>query len=171
MFCCWPLKHYFHSYLQAHLSWIRSLFQMSADDVVFLASPLTFDPSVVDMFLALSSGAQLLIVPTVIKKMPSRLARLLFRNHKTTVLQAGVNKLYFSLNDFSVAKTCRLVSTGHTDTAQPLRAPYPKTGSVVIWLLVACVGSGWRGLPLASSAEELEARGQQNPHLQYLRCH
>uniref|UniRef100_A0A3Q3JDU7 AMP-dependent synthetase/ligase domain-containing protein n=1 Tax=Monopterus albus TaxID=43700 RepID=A0A3Q3JDU7_MONAL len=56
-------------------------------DVVFLASPLTFDPSVVDIFLALSSGAQLLIIPTVIKKMPNRLAKLLFKDHKTSVLQ------------------------------------------------------------------------------------
>lgn len=58
--------------------------------MVFLASPLTFDPSVVDIFLALSSGAQLLIVPNVIKKMPNRLAELLFNDHKTTVLQASV---------------------------------------------------------------------------------
>lgn len=69
---------------------LRSLFQMTADDVVFLASPLTFDPSVVDIFLALSSGAQLLILPSVVKKTPVRLAQLLFGDHKTTVLQASV---------------------------------------------------------------------------------
>lgn len=74
------------------LCWLRSLFQMSEKDVVFLASPLTFDPSVVDMFLALSSGAELLIVPSVIKKMPRRLAQLLFTRHKTSVLQAGALK-------------------------------------------------------------------------------
>lgn len=63
---------------------------MTADDVVFLASPLTFDPSVVDMFLALSSGARLLVVPSVFKKMPRQLARLLFQRHKTTVMQVNV---------------------------------------------------------------------------------
>ncbi|XP_015241042.1 PREDICTED: acyl-CoA synthetase family member 4 isoform X1 [Cyprinodon variegatus] len=67
---------------------LRSLFQMSTNDVVFMASPLTFDPSVVDIFLALSSGALLLMVPAVIKKMPGRLAQLLFKDHRTTVLQA-----------------------------------------------------------------------------------
>lgn len=77
------------------LFWDRSLFQMRAGDVVFLASPLTFDPSVVDMFLALSSGVQLLIVPSVIKKMPRRLARLLFKDHKTTVLQVSVENMFF----------------------------------------------------------------------------
>ncbi|KAF7667690.1 hypothetical protein LDENG_00052830 [Lucifuga dentata] len=76
-----------HKCIVPNILHLRSLFQMNADDVVFLASPLTFDPSVVEIFLALSSGAQLLIVPAVIKKMPKRLAQLLFKNHKTTVLQ------------------------------------------------------------------------------------
>ena len=69
------------------LLFYRSLFQMSAEDLVFLASPLTFDPSVVEIFLALSSGARLLIGPSVVKKAPRRLAQLLFKDHKTTVLQ------------------------------------------------------------------------------------
>ncbi|XP_040896908.1 beta-alanine-activating enzyme [Toxotes jaculatrix] len=76
-----------HKCILPNILHLRSLFQMSADDVVFLASPLTFDPSVVDIFLALSSGAQLLIVPSMVKKMPNRLAQLLFKDHKTTVLQ------------------------------------------------------------------------------------
>ncbi|XP_076009740.1 beta-alanine-activating enzyme isoform X2 [Genypterus blacodes] len=76
-----------HRCILPNILHLRSLFQMNPDDVVFLASPLTFDPSVVELFLALSSGAQLLIVPKVIKKMPRRLSQLLFKNHKTTVLQ------------------------------------------------------------------------------------
>uniref|UniRef100_A0A3Q4G5B4 Aminoadipate-semialdehyde dehydrogenase n=1 Tax=Neolamprologus brichardi TaxID=32507 RepID=A0A3Q4G5B4_NEOBR len=76
-----------HGCILPNILHLRSLFQMKPDDVVFLASPLTFDPSVVDIFLALSSGAQLLIVPNAIKKMPNRLAELLFNDHKTTVLQ------------------------------------------------------------------------------------
>ncbi|KAG7228753.1 hypothetical protein INR49_008531 [Caranx melampygus] len=76
-----------HKCILPNILHLRSLFQMGAYDVVFLASPLTFDPSVVDMFLALSSGAQLLMIPSTIKKMPGRLAQLLFKDHKTTVLQ------------------------------------------------------------------------------------
>ncbi|XP_071343014.1 beta-alanine-activating enzyme [Trachinotus anak] len=76
-----------HKCILPNILHLRSLFQMGADDVVFLASPLTFDPSVVDIFLALSSGAQLFIVPSMIKKTPNRLAQLLFKDHKTTVLQ------------------------------------------------------------------------------------
>ncbi|XP_043984873.1 beta-alanine-activating enzyme isoform X2 [Gambusia affinis] len=76
-----------HRCIVPNILHLRSLFQMSADDVVFLASPLTFDPSVVDIFLALSSGALLLLVPSVMKKMPGRLAQMLFKHHRTTVLQ------------------------------------------------------------------------------------
>uniref|UniRef100_A0A3P8ZH08 Carrier domain-containing protein n=1 Tax=Esox lucius TaxID=8010 RepID=A0A3P8ZH08_ESOLU len=76
-----------HKCIVPNIQHLRSLFQMTPDDVVFLASPLTFDPSVVEIFLALSSGARLLIVPTVIKKMPNRLAHVLFNKHNTTVLQ------------------------------------------------------------------------------------
>ncbi|XP_036376699.1 beta-alanine-activating enzyme [Megalops cyprinoides] len=77
-----------HQCIVPNILHLRSLFQVTADDVIFMASPLTFDPSVVEMFLALSSGACLLMVPTVIKKVPSRLATVLFTHHKTTVLQA-----------------------------------------------------------------------------------
>lgn len=69
---------------------------MTPDDVVFLASPLTFDPSVVEMFLALSSGACLLMVPSAVKRMPSRLANVLFRRNATTILQVNVHKGCFS---------------------------------------------------------------------------
>ncbi|XP_076134328.1 beta-alanine-activating enzyme isoform X1 [Alosa pseudoharengus] len=77
-----------HCCIVSNIMHLRTLFEVTADDVIFLASPLTFDPSVVEMFLALTSGAQLLIVPTVIKRMPSRLAQVLFTHHQTTVLQA-----------------------------------------------------------------------------------
>lgn len=66
-----------------------SLFQMTPEDVVFLASPLTFDPSVVEMFLALSAGARLLMVPSAVRRMPGRLASVLFRRNATTVLQVN----------------------------------------------------------------------------------
>uniref|UniRef100_A0A4W4GVX9 Carrier domain-containing protein n=1 Tax=Electrophorus electricus TaxID=8005 RepID=A0A4W4GVX9_ELEEL len=77
-----------HTCIVPNIIHLRSLFQMSPDDVVFLASPLTFDPSVVEMFLALSSGACLLMVPSAVKRMPGRLAHVLFRRNMTTVLQA-----------------------------------------------------------------------------------
>lgn len=140
---------------------------MRADDVVFLGSPLTFDPSVVDLFLALSSGAQVLIVPSVMKKMPKRLAHLLFTAHKTTVLQVNVK----IVSSFLEHCNALLFTTGHTHAARPIWGSYLETGSAVVCLLAAGVGSGWRVLPFAGSAEGLEAPGQQDQHLQCLWYH
>lgn len=69
------------------------LFDITQEDVLFLASPLTFDPSVVEIFVSLSSGACLLIVPTSVKVFPAKLADVLFSRHRVTVLQ-----VYFSSN-------------------------------------------------------------------------
>lgn len=131
--------------------------------MVFLASPLTFDPSVVDIFLALSSGAQLLIVPSVIKKMPSRLAQLLFKDHRTTVLQASHSQPSgdcFSRDSFVSVMCHCLISSGHTHSASTLWTRYFKTGRLVVGFPAASVGSGRRSLPIAGSAEQLETRGQ-----------
>lgn len=69
------------------LSCLRVLFEVTHEDVLFLASPLTFDPSVVEIFVALSSGASVLIVPTSVKVVPSKLAAVLFSRHRVTILQ------------------------------------------------------------------------------------
>lgn len=73
-----------HSYF---LLCLRVLFEITQEDVLFLASPLTFDPSVVEIFVALSSVASLLIVPTSVKVLPSKLAAVLFSRHRVTILQ------------------------------------------------------------------------------------
>lgn len=67
--------------------YFREIFKMTPDDVVFMASPLTFDPSVIELFLSLTSGACLLVLPTVIKMVPQQLSRALFQQHRVTVLQ------------------------------------------------------------------------------------
>nr|XP_010342433.1 beta-alanine-activating enzyme isoform X2 [Saimiri boliviensis boliviensis] len=77
-----------HQCIVPNIQHFRVLFDITQEDVLFLASPLTFDPSVVEIFLALSNGASLLIVPTSIKLLPSKLATVLFSHHRVTVLQA-----------------------------------------------------------------------------------
>lgn len=141
--------------------------------MVFLASPLTFDPSVVDIFLTLTSGAQLLIVPTIIKKMPNRLAQLLFISHKTTVLQVTVRLAFFISITMHLCIRCTVCVyfAGHTNFVMSLWAQNPERGSVVMWVLVACLGSGWRGMSISSTALNMETQGQQNSNLQHLRNH
>nr|XP_054755985.1 beta-alanine-activating enzyme-like isoform X2 [Lytechinus pictus] len=75
-----------HSCIVPNVLDLTMAFTITEDDVVFMASPLTFDPSVVEMFMTWSKGATLLIVPTELKMAPSSLARVLRRNH-VTVLQ------------------------------------------------------------------------------------
>lgn len=77
-----------HACILPNIQHFRLLFDVTKEDVLFLASPLTFDPSAVEIFVALSSGASLLIVPASVKVLPSRLASVLFSRHRVTVLQA-----------------------------------------------------------------------------------
>ncbi|XP_069869292.1 beta-alanine-activating enzyme isoform X1 [Dipodomys merriami] len=77
-----------HACILPNVQHFRILFGITQEDILFLASPLTFDPSIVEIFVALSSGASLLVVPTSVKVLPSKLAAVLFSHHKVTVLQA-----------------------------------------------------------------------------------
>jgi len=63
------------------------IYGLSSRDVVYMASPLTFDPSVVEIFTTLSSGATLLISNELTRLRPRDLLRLLTTVHHVTVLQ------------------------------------------------------------------------------------
>ncbi|XP_069712116.1 beta-alanine-activating enzyme isoform X2 [Phaenicophaeus curvirostris] len=77
-----------HKCIVPNIEHLRSIFEITQDDMLFLASPLTFDPSVVELFIALTSGASILVVPNTIKMMPVELSVALFHRHHVTVLQA-----------------------------------------------------------------------------------
>ncbi|KAM6135742.1 beta-alanine-activating enzyme isoform 2-T3 [Phoenicopterus ruber ruber] len=77
-----------HKCIMPNIQHLKSIFEITQDDMLFLASPLTFDPSVVELFIALTSGASILVVPNTIKMMPVELSAALFRRHHVTVLQA-----------------------------------------------------------------------------------
>lgn len=67
------------------------MFEVTSQDVVYLASPYTFDPSIVQMFIAFYNGAELLITPQTTKLIPERLCQKL-NQHRVTILQvcAGI---------------------------------------------------------------------------------
>ncbi|NXU82715.1 ACSF4 enzyme, partial [Xiphorhynchus elegans] len=77
-----------HKCIVPNIQHLKSIFGITQEDVLFLASPLTFDPSVVELFMALTSGASILVVPNTIKMMPVELSAALFHHHHVTVLQA-----------------------------------------------------------------------------------
>ncbi|XP_010133244.1 PREDICTED: acyl-CoA synthetase family member 4 [Buceros rhinoceros silvestris] len=77
-----------HQCIVPNIQHLKSIFEITQDDMLFLASPLTFDPSVVELFVALTSGASILVVPNTIKMMPVELSAALFCRQHVTVLQA-----------------------------------------------------------------------------------
>uniref|UniRef100_S4RLD8 Aminoadipate-semialdehyde dehydrogenase n=1 Tax=Petromyzon marinus TaxID=7757 RepID=S4RLD8_PETMA len=82
------IVHVPHACIVPNITHLRSLFAMSPEDVVVLVSALTFDPSVVELFVALASGAMLLLVPPYVRRSPRDLQRVLFQRSRATVLQA-----------------------------------------------------------------------------------
>jgi len=67
------------------------IYGLSNHDVVYMASPLTFDPSVVEIFTTLWSGATLLILDDWMKLRPRDLAVMLTTVHHVTVLQVMIS--------------------------------------------------------------------------------
>ncbi|VDH90281.1 acyl-CoA synthetase [Mytilus galloprovincialis] len=70
-----------HSCIVPNILYQRSSFRISQEDIVFLSSPLTFDPSIVDIFVTLSSGSCLLMTSDAMKAVPNKLLWLLTKYH------------------------------------------------------------------------------------------
>ncbi|GBM72873.1 Beta-alanine-activating enzyme [Araneus ventricosus] len=66
---------------------LKQKFNISSEDVLMLCSPLTFDPSIIEIFLAVSAGCTLVIVPNQLKSIPKKFIEVII-NSKVTVLQA-----------------------------------------------------------------------------------
>lgn len=66
---------------------LRSIFNISKEDIIFQAAPMTFDPCVIEIFLALTTGAQLVLTSEAVKRIPRALTQLLIDN-SVSVIQA-----------------------------------------------------------------------------------
>ncbi|EEC14715.1 peptide synthetase, putative, partial [Ixodes scapularis] len=76
-----------HRCIVPNILHLRTIFTVSPRDVVFQAAPFTFDPSVVEVFLALTAGATLVMTSEAVKRIPRAVVRLLVES-KVTVVQA-----------------------------------------------------------------------------------
>uniref|UniRef100_A0A1B0FP09 Uncharacterized protein n=1 Tax=Glossina morsitans morsitans TaxID=37546 RepID=A0A1B0FP09_GLOMM len=72
------LVHVPYKCIQPNITSLSSLLKIEASDVIFLGSPITFDPFVVELFLALANGAALLITSSKIRLSSNRLSHVLF---------------------------------------------------------------------------------------------
>ena len=61
------------------------------EDLILMASPFTFDPSIVHLFLALSTGTDLLLMNSELKSKPTRLAQIV--NHQQVTLMHATSPL------------------------------------------------------------------------------
>ncbi|CAN8006314.1 unnamed protein product [Ixodes hexagonus] len=76
-----------HQCIVPNILHLRTILSVSPKDVIFQAAPLTFDPFVVEVFLALTSGATLVITSEVVKRIPRAVIQLIVEN-KVTIIQA-----------------------------------------------------------------------------------
>ncbi|XP_047475813.1 beta-alanine-activating enzyme-like isoform X1 [Penaeus chinensis] len=63
------------------------IFRIGIEDAIFCAAPLTFDPSVVDLFMAFKTGAKLVMVAPQVLKIPDVFLDIMIKE-KVTILQA-----------------------------------------------------------------------------------
>ncbi|XP_077518824.1 aminoadipate-semialdehyde dehydrogenase isoform X1 [Amblyomma americanum] len=106
-----------HECALVNIQHLRSIFNISEEDIIFQAAPLTFDPSVIEIFLALTSGAQLVLTSEAVKQIPRAVTQLLVDN-LVTVIQAtpnfirslGANRIKESL--LSSASPLRVLAFG-----------------------------------------------------------
>ncbi|XP_062566768.1 LOW QUALITY PROTEIN: beta-alanine-activating enzyme-like [Saccostrea cucullata] len=77
-----------HRCIIPNITDIRSIYDMKSNDVVLLCSPLTFDPSIVEIFVTLTSGASLLIVPDHVKAQSKKLLSVIYRREFIYVIKA-----------------------------------------------------------------------------------
>jgi acyl-CoA synthetase len=62
------------------------MLELNSNSIIYQASALTFDPSVIELFVSLYVGGQILILPQIIKLMPNILFDYLIK-HKVNMLQ------------------------------------------------------------------------------------
>ncbi|CAC5412075.1 AASDH [Mytilus coruscus] len=98
-----------HSCIVPNILYQRGTFRISEKDVVFLSSPVTFDPSIVDIFVTLSSGSCLLMTSDAMKEcmlsfaVPNQLLWLLTKCH-VSVMQCTPTLLSrFSITDLQTS--------------------------------------------------------------------
>ncbi|KAM7291043.1 hypothetical protein ISCGN_027618 [Ixodes scapularis] len=82
---------------------LRKIFNITPKDVICGICPFTFDPIVIQIFLALTSGATLLIPSEVIKETPSEIVKLV-TTHKVGFLQATPS-FFFSIGANLIKKS------------------------------------------------------------------
>jgi acyl-CoA synthetase len=76
-----------HMCIVPNITSLASIFDITPKDSVVVISPYTFDPFIVQLFLALSSGSRAVIISDTLKMQSEKLCQILFDDLKISVLQ------------------------------------------------------------------------------------
>ncbi|MDP3705951.1 MAG: amino acid adenylation domain-containing protein [Legionellaceae bacterium] len=96
-----------------HMSWMQEQFHFNSTDKILLKTPLSFDPSVWELFIPLFCGAQLIIAPAGSHADPESLIDLVFI-HKITIIQMvpSILKLFLDNKRVGLCKSLKKVFVG-----------------------------------------------------------
>ncbi|WKX93676.1 hypothetical protein Q1695_011160 [Nippostrongylus brasiliensis] len=75
-----------YSCIEPNIDDFRDRFAITSNDTILFSTSLSFDPSIVEMFLAFTCGARLLLVPDSARSQPYILARII-KEHTPTFVQ------------------------------------------------------------------------------------
>ena len=90
-----------HRAIVNRLCWMQSEYRLRADDRVLLKSPLTFDPSVCEIFWPLAQGATVVLAAPRMHRDPAYLARLI-RDRRVTTVHFVASMIPLFLDEFAV---------------------------------------------------------------------
>ncbi|BBB15136.1 amino acid adenylation [Candidatus Rickettsiella viridis] len=102
-----------HRAINNHMSWMQHKFQLTSKDKILLKTPLSFDPSVWEIFLPFYVGCELIIAPFGSNIDPNLLVKTLIQN-KVTTLQVVPSflKELLKLEQFASCHSLRHVFCG-----------------------------------------------------------
>lgn len=82
-----------HRCIVPNILHLKSIFEICPEDNIIQLAPLTFDPSIIEIFLALISGSSIVIIPERIKAMPKNLS-LILKKQNITIMQQVKKETY-----------------------------------------------------------------------------
>ncbi|XP_050679936.1 beta-alanine-activating enzyme isoform X2 [Leptidea sinapis] len=137
--------------LQPNIDDLTKIFQITPSDVIYFSTPLTFDPSMVEILLAITNGASLLIAPekscllfpedlensiTVWQTTPSKFFQLSNTEIMNRILSANSTLRILALGGEPLIGVKRLKELKHEDNRTKIYALYGVT-EMSCWATVA----------------------------------
>lgn len=113
-----------HSSIYPNILDFSRIYNLKPSDIFFTASPLTFDPSLVDIFTCLHSKATILLISDEIKAIPERISVIL-KNYRIKGFQCTPSFFLSISSLYNPSSELRLIAVGGER--------FPSIGFIKIW--------------------------------------